>query len=131
MAKSNAYRLCFLNGTRITGQTLIRCHSDDAARDFASRVRLVSSIEIWNGNRRVCEILADDSDRVGRVDREDAPGEKTKTASQHVLESRLLLGERRWGNDQLIKESRAALEDSRRLLDRPFLLSPKRLAHEP
>lgn len=121
MAGNRAYRLCFFSGTRITGQTVIRCHSDGAARDFASQVRLVTSVEVWNRSRKVCRIGADRSDRAERAEGEDTAPKKAQTAKQHVRASRHLLSEFRMSNDHLIAESRTAIEDSRRLLERPFV----------
>ena len=130
MAKSPAYRLRFFNGTRITGETRFPCTSDDAAQDFASKVRLVSSVEVWNGNRRVCQMRAGDRDKAERAGQESASARNTVAARHHAQASRLLLSENRRSNNHLIEESVATLEDSRRLLRRPFV-SPFRPSVQP
>lgn len=121
MANSIAYRLCFFNGSQISSITRINCQSDGEARDLASKVRLVTSVEVWFGNRRICQMPAAVTEIPDGEDSEQAPASENRTTSQHVRTRQLLLSRHRSGDRQMIEESKLALVDSRRLLNRRFV----------
>jgi hypothetical protein len=115
MAKRHVYRLCFFSGTRMAGTTHVRCDSDGEARNFAAKFPLVSRVEVWNGSRRVCDLPTGDSEKAGGA---AAPKRETRVAAQHIQASRYLLDQRAGSVEQMIQQSKVAIEDSRQILAR-------------
>ena len=108
MAKSPFYRFYFLDGLSISSVTTVQCASDKDARDFAQRLTTSSALEIWDGGRKVYRNAASGSEA-------DDPTVVPSAAHRRQPFSHSDRTVR-----QLIRESKAAIAESRECLKRPF-----------
>ncbi len=116
MAERRHYSIRLISGLRIANITRIACASDDEARGHAARIPLVSAVEIWSGNRKVCR-FPDTSIEDGNAEPSNTPGPDggKQAAVSHDHRSA------HWELDtrQLVEGSKAAIKESREMLSRP------------
>lgn len=126
MAKSQQYRVHFFEGLCTVGVTRMAFASDEEALARAATFPAINTIEVWNGNRKIYRRVSADmsgSSEQQATEPPNSPRLQLITKREHVNGKWRMALRDGATNDQLVKETRAAIAESRELLKRPFRLS--------